>query len=136
MIFMLIVSIVLGLSQHLLSTPPHKDLLLSQLETTLTRIDTLQGHGPISHLYGLEKYLTSLEKILARKNSKPVALNRAYTIAEKICSRYSYRDGSYRSRVYAQAQQSLFKLLNSSSEGTHILKKLTQQYPLIAELQS
>ena len=136
MIRMLSLFSILTLSSHLLATPPSQDQLLRQLDSTLTKIDSLDGHGPISHLYGLEKYLNFLEKTLANENIKPNALCNAYSIAEKICSRYSYRDGSYRSRVYAQAQQSLCKLLNSTSEGTHLLKKLTQKYPVIAALNS
>ena len=136
MIRMIFLSIMLTFSAHLLATLTYKDQLLRQLETTLTKIDSLEGHGAISHLYGLEKYLNFIEKTLANKNNKPEALSCVYSIAEKICSRYSYRDGSYRSRVYAHAQQSLCKLLNSSGAGTQLLKKLTQKYPVIAALNS
>jgi hypothetical protein len=131
--FLLSLGILLTLPLH--ATLP-KTNLLTRLESTLKNIDTLKGYGPISNLYGLEGYMQFVEEVMNGKQSSPEALRQAYGIAEKLFSRYAYRDGSYRSRIYAQAQQQLYTILNSSHQGKLLLKELTEQHPLIAALGS
>jgi hypothetical protein len=52
-------------------------------------------------------------------------------LVKKLFSRWAYKDGSYRSRIYGKAQQKALALLQSSEPGTLILAKLSEEFPII-----
>ena len=97
---------------------------------TLKKIDTLQGYGPPATLLGLEEHLAYVKEALLRESLTSEEYRRLIYIIEKLLSRYAYRDGSQRSRIYARAQQELIKMLKTTERGLLIQAEL-QKSPLI-----
>ena len=106
-------------------------LSIEDLSHTLERIDMLKGYGPVvdSRIDILTQY--GVEEILSQSQVSTQECMYVYAFAAQLLSRYAYSDGSYRSRIYAQAQQRLISLLMASDYGKALLEVLAQDFPVI-----
>lgn len=131
-----ILTTIVILSTQASASPISPKNISKELQVTLKKIDSLHGYGSITHMYGLEFYIAFIESILCNQMSSEKDLQNAYDIAEAICSRYAYRDGSYRSRIYSKAQQAILTSLTQYAKGKIFLTKLVKSCPVITELLS
>lgn len=105
--------------------------LLQQLDSTLEQIDSLKEYGPPATLNGLEYYL---EVIAEYRSKRSLTYEEAFLIEgilERIFSRYAYRDGSQRSRIYAEAHRRVITLLDATDLGKELLQQQARQRPLM-----
>lgn len=114
-----------------ISTEIRNEELLQQLEETLKEIDTLEGYGSYRALNGLEYYLDHMQMLCEQNDLSQDEGSLLEALVTKLFSRYAYKDGSYRSRIYGKAQQKAHALLQSSERGKLILTKLSDELPLI-----
>lgn len=91
--------------------------LLEQLDRTLEQIDALEEYGPLSNLKGLENYLGIVDTYCMKTSLSHEEAALLKAILERLFSRYAYRDGSHRSRIYAEAQRRAITLLNTTGLG-------------------
>lgn len=117
-----------SISFHVHSEPK---MVLQQLDHTLELIDALEGYGPHESLEGLELYLQVLQDTLSKEGPDDDEKDLLEGILSKLFSRYAYRDGSYRSRIYAEAQKRAITLLCESPLGKELLEKHAEERPFI-----
>lgn len=118
--------ILLGISYMSYAT---QSPIFEQLDQVLRSIDSLEGYGPVEEAYGLEPYLSLIHHISGLSEPSIEETKLAEDILSKIFSRYAYRDGSHRSRIYAQVQQKALTSLKATPTGQAILDRIDN--PLI-----
>ncbi len=124
-LFILFLSISLGISAQ------DTHFLLQQLDTTLEQIDALEEYGPPSSLKGLECYLRVIDTYRMKTFLSAGESALLEGILERLFSRYAYRDGSQRSRIYAEAHRRVITLLDTTDLGKELLRKYAAQSPLV-----
>lgn len=110
------------------------DEFLAQLDVLLEKIDGVEEYGPHTSLLGLEPYLLELESICAQQHQDSYEMHVLEQIITRLFSRYVYRDGSQRSRIYAEAHRRVLNGLARCPYGRELLHRLSETDPLIASL--
>lgn len=119
----------LSFSLTILAQDTHS--LLQQLDGTLEQIDSLEEYGPPATLKGLEAYLEVVATYRAKPSLSYEEASLLEGILERLFSRYAYRDGSQRSRIYAEAQRRVITLLDATPLGKELLRQQARQSPLM-----
>jgi hypothetical protein len=107
---------------------------LTQLDAILEKIDDIEGYGPHESLHGLEPYLFEFESICAQQDQDSDDKHALEQISTRLFSRYVYRNGSHRSRIYAEAQRRVLSGLALCTYGKELIQRLSEADPLIASL--
>ena len=115
----------------------YPDPLINRLDLILEQVNLLTGYGPLKEpsqsSYDLEGYRKLVMFYLEQELLVPESFLRLTVIAERIFSQKAYRDGSQRSRILQNVQQTLIDDLIHTERGRALLSLIAKKSPLSAE---
>jgi len=123
--------LVLLLSITVLKGNPDTERRLESFHKRLAFVDALQDYGPIDE--SRNPFMDDLNFIDLYSEVEHYRENSlvAEEMIEKLFSRYAYRDGSHRSRIYSSTHQKLVTLLKRTSQRQTLLLKYLEKYPYL-----